>query len=87
MRLFPRFADADHGGWGTVVRRAGDGNAAALEAVGFSGDAKTHPVCKAILDFVGAGKKGSEIRSHFMAAHLRLVEGRDRRGAPDAARR
>ena len=67
VRLFPRFADADHAGWGTVVKRAGEGNAAALEAVGFSGDAKTHPVCKSILEFVGAGKKGSEIRSHFMA--------------------
>ena len=33
VRLFPRFADADHSGWGTVVKRAGDGNAAALEAV------------------------------------------------------
>jgi hypothetical protein len=65
VRLFPRFADADHPGWGTVVTRAGQGNVAALEAVGFSGDAKTHPVSKAILDFVGAGKKGSEIRSRF----------------------
>jgi hypothetical protein len=65
VRMFPRFADADHPGWGTVVRRAGEGNVAALEAVGFSGDAKTHPVSKAILDFVGAGKKGSEIRARF----------------------
>ncbi|MCC6224163.1 MAG: BREX system P-loop protein BrxC [Thermoleophilia bacterium] len=68
VRLFPRFADADHPGWGTVVKRAGDGNPAALEAVRFTGDAKTHPVCKAILEFVGAGKKGSEIRSRFVSA-------------------
>jgi hypothetical protein len=68
VRLFPRFADADHAGWGTVVKRAGEGNAAALEAVTFSGDPKTHPVCKAILDFIGAGKRGSEIRSRFGAA-------------------
>jgi hypothetical protein len=68
VRLFPRFADADHSGWGTVVRRAGDGNVAALEAIGFTRDAMTHPVSKAILDFVGAGKKGSEIRSRFAAA-------------------
>jgi hypothetical protein len=68
VRLFPRFADADHPGWGTVVTRAGQGNVAALEAVSFSGDAKTHPVSKAILDFVGAGKKGSEIRSRFASA-------------------
>ena len=47
------------------MKRAGEGNAAALEAVAFTGDPKTHPVCKAILDFVGAGKKGSEIRSRF----------------------
>jgi hypothetical protein len=68
VRLYPRFADADHTGWGTVVRRAGDGNIAALEAVDFKGDPKTHPVCRAILEFIGAGKKGSEIRTKFAAA-------------------
>lgn len=68
VRLFPRFAEADHSGWGTVVKRAGEGNVAALEAVAFTSDARAHPVCKAILDFVGAGKKGSEIRSRFAAA-------------------
>lgn len=68
VRLFTRFADADHPGWGTVVKRAGEGNAAALEAVAFTGDAKTHPVCRALLDFVGAGKRGSEIRSRFAGA-------------------
>jgi hypothetical protein len=68
VRLFPRFADADHSGWGTVVKRAGDGSPAALEAVQFTSDAKTHPVCKAILEFVGAGKKGSDIRSRFASA-------------------
>jgi hypothetical protein len=67
-RLFPRHTDADHTGWGTVLRRAGEGNPSALEAVAFTGDPKTHPVCKAILDFVGAGRKGSEIRSHFASA-------------------
>jgi hypothetical protein len=68
VRLYPRFADADHTGWGTVVRRAGDGNSAALEAVDFGSDPKTHPVCKAILEFIGAGKKGSEIRTRFAGA-------------------
>ena len=68
VRLYPRFADADHPGWGTVVRRAGEGNAAALEIVGFTGEPKTHPVCKAILDFVGAGKRGSEVRNRFASS-------------------
>jgi hypothetical protein len=68
VRLYPRFADADHTSWGTVVRRAGDGNAAALEAVDFSSDPKTHPICRAVLEFVGAGKKGSEVRTKFAAA-------------------
>jgi hypothetical protein len=67
-RLYPRFPDADHTGWGTVVKRAGEGNAGALEAVSFTSDPKTHPVCKAVLDFVGAGKKGSEIRARFASS-------------------
>jgi hypothetical protein len=67
VRLYPRFADADHTGWGTVVKRAGEGNPGALEAVSFAGDPKSHPVCKAILGFIGAGKKGSEVRQRFMA--------------------
>ncbi len=29
---------------------------------------KTHPVCKAVLDFVGSGKKGTEIRKYFGGA-------------------
>jgi hypothetical protein len=67
VRLYPRFADADHSGWGTVVRRAHDGSPNALEAVSFSGDSKTHLVSKAILGFIGSGKKGSEVRSNFAA--------------------
>jgi hypothetical protein len=68
VRLYPRFAEADHVGWGTVVRRAGDGNAGALEAVSYMGDLSSHPVCKAVLEFIGAGKRGSEVRSRFAGA-------------------
>jgi hypothetical protein len=68
VRLYPRFADADHTGWGMVVKRAGEGNPSALEAVSFTDDPKAHPVCKAILGFIGAGKKGSEIRTRFASS-------------------
>ena len=46
-------------------RKKGDGDA--LAAVGHKGDPETHPVCKAILDFVGSGKKGTDIRKQFAA--------------------
>ncbi len=65
VRLYPRFPDADHAGWGTVLNRAGDGNAAALEAVGYEGDAKDHPVCREVIVHIGAGKKGSEVVKKF----------------------
>jgi hypothetical protein len=67
VRLYPRFSEADHTGWGTVLNRAREGNAAALEAVGFHGDPKTHPVCAEVLAHIGAGKKGNEIVKHFGA--------------------
>ncbi|MDR1520799.1 MAG: BREX system P-loop protein BrxC [Planctomycetota bacterium] len=67
-RLYPEFRPADHLGWEKVYAKArGDGSPDALRAVGYEGEPGGHPVCKKLLGFIGAGKTGQEIRSHFEA--------------------
>jgi len=65
-RLFPKFGMADHAAWGTVVTRAGQGAGDALMAVGYNGDVERNPACQDVRDSIGAGRKGSDIRKHFM---------------------
>ena len=67
-RLFPQFSEADHANWGQVVSRARAGDVGALSQVGYPGDVTKHPVCRRVLDFIGAGKKGKDIREHFRSA-------------------
>ncbi len=64
-RLYPQFHVADSANWPTVWKQAKDGSAAALGVVNHAGDPHKHPVTAAILSYVGAGKKGSEIVAHF----------------------
>ncbi|HEX6036132.1 MAG TPA: hypothetical protein VFY83_16960, partial [Anaerolineales bacterium] len=64
-RLYPRFHDGDSAKWPQVYKKAKEGSPTALEQVGFSNDPQTHPVAKAILAFIGAGKTGLEIRKNF----------------------
>jgi hypothetical protein len=64
-RLYPMFHLADSADWHKVIARVKDGDGDALNAVGHKSDPEKHPVCKAILDFVGSGKKGLEIRKQF----------------------
>ena len=61
-RLYPLFHQADSAEWHKVVERAKKGDGDALTAVGHKGDPENHAVCKAILEFVGSGKKGTEVR-------------------------
>lgn len=68
VRLFPQFSEADHGNWGQVVSRARGGDVGALSQVGYPGNPTQHPVCRRVLDFIGAGKKGKDLREHFKAA-------------------
>lgn len=68
VRLFPGFPLADDGNWGKVVKRAGEGASDALAAVGYHGDADQHPVCKEVSTWLGAGRKGADVRKHFMGA-------------------
>ena len=68
VRLFPQFSEADHANWGQVVTRARGGDVGALSQVGYPGDPTQHPVCRRVLDLIGAGKKGKDLREHFKAA-------------------
>jgi uncharacterized protein related to proFAR isomerase len=67
-RLFPEFPKADHGSWGTAVKRAKEGSAAALEAVGHKGSNESHPVARQVINTIGGGKEGSAIRAELRLA-------------------
>lgn len=67
-RLFWRFPDADHANWSQVVSRAKGGDVGALSQVGYQGETSSHPVCREVLAFVGAGKKGRDIRDNFKSS-------------------
>ncbi len=64
-RLYPRFHDADHTEWHRVIERARKGDSDALEVVGHKADPDQHPVCSAVLSFVGSGKEGTKVRKQF----------------------
>lgn len=68
QRLFPDFGEADDLRWSKVFEQAKRGATAALEAVDYKGKPEENPVCAAVLSYVGAGKKGAEVRAHFEAA-------------------
>ena len=65
QRLYPKFGIGDSGNWSTVWKRAKEGNAAALEVLGYSGDPDKHPVAAELLRNIGAGKKGTELVAKF----------------------
>ena len=67
-RLFPRFSEADHANWGQVVNKARAGDVGALSQVGHPGDVTQHPVCRRVLEFIGAGKKGKDVREYFRSS-------------------
>ncbi len=68
IRKFPRFKVADHGGWPTVFKRAKDGNADALTAVGHTNDASSHSVVKEVKSHIAtATQSGASIHKHFTA--------------------
>jgi hypothetical protein len=68
VRLFPDFSEADHANWGLVVARARAGDVGAMSQVGYPGNPTQHPVCRRVIDLIGAGKKGKDIRDHFKSA-------------------
>lgn len=64
-RLFPEFSKADHGSWGTAVKRAKEGSDAPLTAVGHQGSNDSHPVARQVINAIGGGKEGSTIRAEL----------------------
>ena len=64
-RLFYHFDDADDPRWDRVIERARGGAEHPLEAVDHRGKTEEHPVCAAVLTWVGAGKRGRDVRAHF----------------------
>ncbi|MBK5942672.1 hypothetical protein CCR79_02095 [Halorhodospira halophila] len=67
QRLYPKFHLADHKGWDKVYDKARKGVPDALQAVGYEGEVAKNPVCKEVVAYIAAGKKGAEIRAHFEA--------------------
>ena len=65
VRLFPRFVEADHKAWTSVINRARNGDDSPLRAVDYEGATEQHPVCKDILVKVGSGIEGRELRKFF----------------------
>ena len=64
-RLFYEFNDADDHRWPKVIERARRGSDHPLEVLDYSGKTEDHPVCSAVLSFVGSSKKGRDVRAHF----------------------
>lgn len=66
-RLFPQFKDADRPSaeWEKALKTAREGGDHPFAAVGHVAEADTHPVGRAVLGFIGAGKAGREVRQHF----------------------
>ena len=67
-RLFPRFNEADHKAWTSVINRARNGDDSPLRAVEYEGPTEQHPVCREILSKVGSGIEGRELRKFFAAS-------------------
>ena len=64
-RMYYEFKDADDARWSKAIERARMGDETPFQAVDFTGKTEDHPVCSALLSFVGSGKKGKETRDHF----------------------
>ena len=67
-RLFHEFNDADDPRWSNAIERARRGAEHPLEVLDHHGKTEDHPVCAAVLSFVGSGRKGREVRTHFSAS-------------------
>lgn len=68
IRLFPRFKDADSNTWETAIRRAREGADNPFQPVGHTGPVEQHPVAQQVLNGVGTGKTGTEIRKELRGA-------------------
>lgn len=67
VRLFPRFKEADHVAWETVIKRAKEGADQPLQPVGHTVATEEHAVCKAVISAIGSGKEGTDVRKALRA--------------------
>ena len=67
-RVFHRFKEADFATWDRAAKIAREGGDQPFSAIGFSSDADTHPVGRAILGEIGAGRTGADLRRTFERA-------------------
>jgi len=67
-RLYSKFAEGDKPEWAEVVKKAQRGDREALAAIGYVGDVSHEPVCVKVLDEIGAGMKGADLRTAFSEA-------------------
>ena len=66
VRQFPEFRKADYNDWDKALRKALNSNSEALKEVGYSSDAKEHPMTSDVLNFIGNGsRQGKDIRANF----------------------
>lgn len=68
VRLFPRFKEADHAAWETVIKRVKEGADQPLKPVGHTVATEEHAVCKAVLATIGSGRVGIEVRKVLRAS-------------------
>ena len=61
-RLFPRFDVGDHRAWQAAFKRARDGSGQPFAVLGWDGKVAEHLVSKRVLDTVGTGARGSQVR-------------------------
>ena len=67
-RLYPQFHEGDHKGWSTALKRAREGSDHPLQVVGVATGQSEHPVLRRVLETVGNGQRGSEIRRSLEGA-------------------
>lgn len=67
-RLYSEFSLSDNLGWATVLSKAQKGVADALVEIGWNGNANEQPLCKRVLQYLGPGKTGQDVRDYFSAA-------------------
>ena len=67
--LYKDFKIADQLGWDKVYEKAAKGDSNALSNIGYTGEIDQHPVCKTMLSFITAGRKGTEIVKEFSEPH------------------
>lgn len=66
-RLFPRFAEGDHGRWDVALQRAREGSDRPFTVVGWDGPTDDHPVAREVMAAIGAGARGGDVRKKLKA--------------------